>query len=271
MSVKKGVSNLVAGVLATAITIVVSFTVASFVLSSSSSLSKNISLQDQTSLGCDYFNFFIKEAYFDANGDCTEGVNHSINITMKNTGMTKVRVSNMVLESSNGKTLNYYIGQNISPGETRTFSSVSQESCVGFINQETTGFQNLVARIYAGSDSCPGTDRIGKEFIMFSGVNQSTSKPGKYLMGLWHFDNSLSDSSGYENNGYISGGAPSYSNGRSASFGDAIYFDGTSMVIVSNPASMKSNDEITIEAWVKSQNNDTYIVAKGYAINETCQ
>lgn len=79
--------------------------------------------------------------------------------------------------------------------------------------------------------------------------NQSViSKEYEYTPSLlwYHFNGDLSDSSGNENMGYVSGAR--FKEGK---FNQSLYFDGKSFVEVSNSPILDGSSEITIELWVK--------------------
>ncbi len=67
------------------------------------------------------------------------------------------------------------------------------------------------------------------------------------LVGEWRFDDNTNDSSGYGNNGTMSGD-PSYVEGM---FGKALEFDGNDYINCGNNDGLINSEEMTIEAWFK--------------------
>jgi hypothetical protein len=89
------------------------------------------------------------------------------------------------------------------------------------------------------------------------------------VVGLWHFDEgsglSAGDSSGYGNNGTLSGGV-SWVGGVGIS-GSALSFDGLTGSVTVPQSSSLEPAQITVQAWVKrpgSPGSYRYIVDKGY-------
>jgi hypothetical protein len=86
------------------------------------------------------------------------------------------------------------------------------------------------------------------------------------LVANWHFNEGsgtvVHDSSGYGNNGTLSGGV-TWTQGK---YGDGLAFDGTGEVDVTDSSSLEPPSAVTVSAWVKasaSPGQDRYIVAKG--------
>lgn len=90
---------------------------------------------------------------------------------------------------------------------------------------------------------------------------------GVDIVGEWRFEDNLNDISGNNNHGtYKPSGSPNYVEGVTAGT-KALNFDGSHYVDCGNDKSLNITDEITIEAWVKSNNISAYqhIVDKGGA------
>ena len=100
------------------------------------------------------------------------------------------------------------------------------------------------------------------------------------LVGLWHLDGDATDSSGYDNDGTISGA--SWVDGIC---GSALNFDGADdYVDCGSSATLKPTQDITIEMWVKPsstqntyadilgghQNNQGYVVQQYVNTNQYC-
>ena len=77
-------------------------------------------------------------------------------------------------------------------------------------------------------------------------VSETPALASPGLVGLWHFDEGIGstagDSSGYGNDGILSGGK----------FGNALSFDGTNNYVeVLDADSLDLTSDFTIEAWIK--------------------
>ena len=88
-----------------------------------------------------------------------------------------------------------------------------------------------------------------------------SATPDSGIVGLWHFDESTgstaSDSSGYGNDGTLSGGK----------FGNALYFDGTGDYLsVDHDGSLSLTGAFTVEAWVYRDSSSlgslSYVLSK---------
>lgn len=249
----KGQSNIMAAVLLISIAIIISIFVGNFIISTSKSSSLDIVNQTSRRLSCMYTSFSIKNASFDTNLDCTQGVNHTLNILVKNTGQNKVKIDNIVIEKNEGKLLHFHGGQNISPGDTRTLSFRSDESCVGIVNQVQGGYEGKVRRIIIGSEDCSSFDSIPGTYLSFLNANQSENRKSRYLMALWHFNSSLEDSSGNNNYGTAMNGGGSYVGGVNELFGNSLKFNGgSSYVEVSDSGSLDITNQTTIMFWLYS-------------------
>lgn len=249
----KGISPVLEGIIAIAITLSISLIVGNFLLSSSGISVKTVENQTGQKLATIYTSFYISNTTIDANFDCTEGINHTINITLRNTGQKSVTINNIVFESVNGSMLSFPVERTLRPGEFGRVSIVSDEECASFIFQQPggEGYSKGTRQIYIVSGSSPNQASVNGTSIYCINCNQTESKPGKYTMGLWHFNSSLIDSTVYGNHGaYGPSGSPSYDSGVSPAFAEAIKFDGTGYVEVNNSASLSDIDQITIEAWI---------------------
>ncbi len=88
-----------------------------------------------------------------------------------------------------------------------------------------------------------------KPVLVMSNATAEVNTSG--LVGYWKFDEGigtkLRDSSGYGNNGTISGGSNEWVTGK---FGQALEFHGSD-THAGNDASLNPSDAITVEAWIK--------------------
>lgn len=259
----KGASELVAGAIMIVIAVTVSSVIGTFLMSSARQASTNITETAEQQVKCKYSDFMVRTASFDPGGDCTSGVNHTLQMTIKNTGKVKMNIGNVYVETSDGKLVNFAINQNISAGDTKTFYATSEAECVSFLGQTLTGYTGRIAAIRISSETCPAADVVPKEYITFANANQTEARPGKYTMGLWHFNNSLDDSSGHNNHGTFGGGTASYDSGVSPAFGTGLRLDGIDdYVDLGDGESLNIQGNLTIEAWIKSYKNNTYVIAK---------
>jgi hypothetical protein len=95
----------------------------------------------------------------------------------------------------------------------------------------------------------PATEQSGITYLT------KTIDPFLDLVGLWQFDEgggtTASDSSGYGNDGTITGGA-TYAGSANAMFGDALSFNGIDgYVTVPDDVSLDIAGSITVEGWIK--------------------
>ena len=113
----------------------------------------------------------------------------------------------------------------------------------------------------------PATDQSGITYLTKGGPG-----PDPTLVGLWHFDGgsgiTASDSSGNFNDGDLMGDTSWTNSGK---FGNALSFNGINgYVSVDDADILDITDELTIEAWIVANVNNTYksIVVKGDAFSE---
>lgn len=261
----KGLSPLVESILAIVITIVAVFIFSNFLLSASKNATGTISNQFELKQACSYSGFYVMNVSIETAEDCTRGVNHTLNVTVRNTGQVKLNIESIGIESLDGDIVSFTFNQNLSTGEIKSFSGISEESCSSLVKQNESypGYSNNIRKIYANTDTCTFYNIVeGEDVVIYNG-NDTESKSSRYLVGLWHFNNNLSDSSGYGHDGTFVGGSASYVSGKTTAFGNALQFDGVNdMVNVSSTNALNITDSITIDVWVKSGSNNTFIVAK---------
>lgn len=76
---------------------------------------------------------------------------------------------------------------------------------------------------------------------------------GAYAVGIWDFDDqTTNDSSGYENDGTIYGGATFISGNTPSGKGYVLNFDGIDDSVVTPSLSSYIGNEVTISAWIKA-------------------
>jgi hypothetical protein len=249
----KGISPIIEGIFLVAITIFVTYLISLFMFSGARETSSVIIDQTVLRASCTYGGFFIENATFETGKDCTAGINHTIYLKVKNTGQSKLNINTIVLESSSGDLLGFDVSNAIEPGSTKVLTGIGYDSCTNFINQNETGigYVNKIRKIYATTASCSFSDSIDIEYTNISNGNQTENMVGRYTMGLWHFNDSLNDSSGYGNNGEFGGGSVVYASGVKPAFGNGLQFDGSdSYLKINNSPSINLSGPLTIEFWI---------------------
>lgn len=259
----KAQSDLLSGALLVSAALIVTILVGSMILSVAKLSTNSTEDLAKSEIDCSYSELYSENASFDSNGDCTQGVNHTLSIVIRNGGDISAKIGNVVVETENGNLSYFYIGQNISPKETRSFSLQDENSCVNFIEQNQSGYESKIKSIHIGSVSCPSIESLGRSRIILFNSNQTESRIGRYMMGMWHFNSSLSDSSFFGNHGSFSGGSPSYVAGVNTSFGNSIQLDGINdYIMFGSNQSLNITNNLTIEFWVKSYSNGSSVISK---------
>ncbi len=212
----KGLSPLIAGILVVVIAIIISFGIGTFLSSVARFSTTRVESQMEQRIRCTYANFYVEQASLDCELDCTRGINHTISVTVRNTGQVTLEITGVYLESELGKVAEFTGAYNLSPGEVKTFQLATLDECASVIRQVTSGngYEHRMLRLHVVTRTCPQvSDTMDKseinEYVEFLECNQTQAQPSVYSILLFHFNEgsgtSVSDSSGNSNDGTIYG------------------------------------------------------------------
>lgn len=263
----KGISPLISVVLLVAITLTATIIVGTFLMSLSTNASSTIKNQTEERLSCTFADFYIINATYDMNLDCTEGRKHTINLTVKNNGQVSLSFKSFSIEDDSGNVYQFGTQASLAPGEIKVLTNVSYSHtpCLALIEQKNTsaGYETHIKNIYLSPYNCPNVrDRIDEDFVTVVNANATETQPTTYSAGLWHFNEdsgtTIADSSGNGNTGTYHGesfndgtlkNGPQWVDGK---YGKALQFDGSDdYVDCGNDSSLNLDNEVTVEAWVK--------------------
>jgi len=151
---QKGISLLISSVLLVMIAIVAALIVGSFMSTTATTSSETVENQTKQRLECSYAGLYIVNATYDCNSDCAAGTNHTINVTVKNSGQVKLSVEHIYIQNTSGHVFSFGCARNISTGERVTLTNTSDSAC--------TGINGSISKIYITSTNCPfdATDQI---------------------------------------------------------------------------------------------------------------
>jgi len=154
----------------------------------------------------------IESALFDCNLDCTSGVEHVLNLTVRNEDSLELRDLRVRLENGEGGWLEFSSQAAIGPGETRTLSMRTLEQCTSLIRQTKEWFEPRIRRMRISWAGCIGGIVIeGEELeslLEFANCNQTLAMKSAYGVLIYHLNegngSSIQDSSD-ENTGEARG------------------------------------------------------------------
>ncbi len=256
---------MIGAVLLVVISVSAAVLVGTFVTKLTKNASSTIKQQAEEKIECSSANFYIVNATYDVNLDCTEGRKHTANVTVTNNGDISLTFKGFSIQTDSGTVYEFPVNKSVQPGETITLSSSSYDhsSCLGLVEQTQTGYILHFGKLYISPYNCPSKrDSIGEDFMAFLNANAMEDEPTIYSAGLWHFDEdsgtTVTDSSGNGNTGTYYGetfndgtlkNGPQWVDGK---FGKALSFDGVDdYVDCGNDSSLNLDNEVTVEAWIK--------------------
>ena len=189
-----GISALLSGVMLVVISIVATLMVIPFLSTTTMNATSQIETQTEQKLGCVYADLYIVNATYDANLDCTKGRNHTLNVTVKNSGQVKLTLDKVFIKNTTGYVIGYDIDRNLSSGEKVTLTNITNDyaDCLALVRQSntsSTGYNTYINKIYLTSTNCPdATDQIDEDYITYVNCNMSESQATTYSKGLWRFN-----------------------------------------------------------------------------------
>ncbi len=210
----RALSPIIALVLILGVSIAVTLLVGTFLLSTARRGAATVETQMEQRIRCTYANFYIEAANLDCNLDCTRGVDHEVNIVLRNTGQVELEINGVYIETSGGDVVVFNGSETLSPGETLNFSASTLDACASMIGQTQSSYVVKIKRIYVVSQTCPGAgDSLGegevKSYVTFIECNQTEAQPSRYSILLFHFNEGsgsvVYDSSGNANHGTLYG------------------------------------------------------------------
>ncbi|MCD6381980.1 MAG: hypothetical protein J7L43_03315 [Candidatus Aenigmarchaeota archaeon] len=156
----KGISPLISAVLLIVITITATFLVGSFIKSLTTNASQTVKNQSEQKLQCSFADFYIVNATFDCNSDCSFGNIHTLNITVINNGEVKLNFKSVSVETSSHKMYTFDTNEDVSTGEEKIISIQTTQSC--------NDLNHSIYKIYLGSENCPTVrDELTSDFIYY--------------------------------------------------------------------------------------------------------
>lgn len=155
----KGLSPFVSGVMIVAITVVITLIVGNFIIATGKNASTEIGSQVEQKLRCSYANFYIENATYDCNNNCSAGVVHTLNITLRNTGRTNLQFRTAQILNTTGGVFVFSMPANVNVGNIVTLTNTSKDSCYGI--------NHTIEKIFIGAINCPVSDSIDSDYIVY--------------------------------------------------------------------------------------------------------
>lgn len=232
ISMKKGISPLLSGTMFILITVVVATIVAGWLTVLSKDRSDALQNSTDQRLRCEYADLFAQRVSYDCNANCFTGVPYTMNATIKNGGSVKIEFYEANLVYNDGSIVKL----------KTTRQGVNGGASLDARFNDILIYSNPIIP-FSLIDAQPATDQDTR--------------------GLWRFNEgtgNITEDAKFDNDGII---YASWSSGR---FGYALSFNGTSLVVVKKSDELDIANNITIEAWIKSDNNSQEsvgIICKG--------
>jgi len=145
---RKGISEYISAMFLILIVVAVSAIISTWGYEFFKKQSETVENQTSQRLICKYGSFYIERAIFNCSNDCSAGVNHFINITVRNTGQIKLTFDRIYVENTNYSIFEFSMNRTeLSTGEIDNFVGISNESC--------TAINNSISKIRLVSINCP--------------------------------------------------------------------------------------------------------------------
>jgi len=145
----RGISTLFSLVLVIAIGVALSIIVANWLTTTFQKESEDIRSTAQTKLDCQFADLYIRNITYNCNSDCTTAANHTLTITIVNSGKRKINIRDVFFLDRNGTLTVFELNgsQELNATDVVTYTNRSTTSC--------TGFRNYVDKVIVASTTCP--------------------------------------------------------------------------------------------------------------------
>lgn len=160
---RKGMGELIGAILVIAITIIVAIFVSGWISSTSEEHGQRIKNQTQEKLSCIYADLYIDNVTFNCSNNCSSGITHLLNITIKNSGQVPVSIEKIYIINTTGSVFTFNLSEimTIATGGLESFISSSTISCLPF--------NRTIDKVVVSSVNCPDTayDRFDGDDVTF--------------------------------------------------------------------------------------------------------
>lgn len=160
----KGVSPLIAAVLLVMITVAVSLLLSGWLSSTSSDEASRIKNQTITQLQCQYADIYIKNATYDCGGNCTTGTQHTLTVTIVNSGKKSLTFDTLYIRNTTG------IVTLLALNETKTIKVSDALTVTNTTRATCTGINGSIEIVEVSSIECPATayDSLDRGDLVYS-------------------------------------------------------------------------------------------------------
>ena len=147
----KGISAMISTVLLIVISIALATIVSGWFTSMSTEQSKNVANTTTERLSCQYADMYIKNSTYNCNGDCSQGISHTLTINVVNSGKRQLYMDKVVVKNTTGIIFSYNLDstKTLSVGDVSTLTNVSITTC--------NGINNTIESVIVSSTNCPNT------------------------------------------------------------------------------------------------------------------
>ncbi len=147
--IMRGISTLFSAVLVLIIAVALSIIVSNWLTTTFKERAEDVRDISKTKLDCQFADLYVRNITYNCNSDCTTATNHTLTITIVNSGKKAVTIKEVNILDRNG-TLTFF-GLNgtreLNATDVITFTNSSTTSC--------TGFRNYVDKVVVASTNCP--------------------------------------------------------------------------------------------------------------------
>lgn len=156
----KGVSALLSAVFLILLTIVIAAFISGWLTGISAEQSSEIKNMTTDRIGCQFADMYIVNASYDCNSNCSDGVVHTIDMYVANSGKKNLYVERIVIQNDEGNVYVYDLNMTtlLGVGETIYLRNLSNDSCSninGSIDKIITSSLNCASNAF---DSISGND-----------------------------------------------------------------------------------------------------------------
>jgi flagellin-like protein len=147
----KGVSPLIAAVMLIVITVAASILISGWLSTTTTAEAEKIRNQTNVQLQCQYADIYIKNATYDCDLNCTEGTQHSLTVTVVNSGKKTVTFDTAYVRNTTGvvTALVFNETKTLNVADALTVSNSTRATC--------SGINNTIESITINSITCPST------------------------------------------------------------------------------------------------------------------
>lgn len=151
---------MVSAVLLIAITLTATVLVGTFLTKLTTNTSSTIKNQTEKKLECSFADFYIVNTTLDCNSNCSDGITHRLNVTVRNNGQVKLTFTSVEVETDDHTVYSFTLNDNVSTGQEVVLSAVFTSSC--------TPLNQSVYKVYLSPSNCPTIrDQITEDFVTY--------------------------------------------------------------------------------------------------------